>query len=153
VDKPLVPVINPLSKQAVVGFWLTVPDFQHFGETFCFLVLDKLNLMWLLLNSSRVHASCLSTYMFIRCSFISLSTDLSALQSVHKAILQHQCCAHTLYATHLQLPSEAPTNPFVFDFPAIPLFTANHTCRIQFILPNSRKHEFFYYTKRNTKLI
>jgi len=81
--------------------------------------------------------------MLICCSFILLSTDLSALQSAHEMQLQHQFCALTLYATHLQLPSEATTNPFVFHFPALPLFTANHTCRIQFILHNSRKHEFF----------
>jgi hypothetical protein len=91
--------------------------------------------------------------MLILCSFILLSTNLSALQSAHEAKLQHKFCALTLYATHLQLPSEAPTNPFVFDFPALPLFTAIHACRIQFILPNSRKHEFFKYTKSNTKLI
>jgi len=91
--------------------------------------------------------------MLIRCSFILLSTDLTALQSAHEAKLQHQFCVLTLYATHLQLPSEAPTNHFVFDFPVLPLFTANHTCRIQFILPNSQKHEFFKYTKSNTKLI
>jgi len=136
-----------------VGFRLTVRDFQNFVEIFCFLVLDKSNLMWLLINSSRVHASCLSTYMLIPCSSILLSTELSALQSAHEANPQHQFCALTLCATHLQLPSEAPTNPFVFDFPALPLFTANHTCRIQFILPTSRKHEFFQYTKSNRKLI